>query len=441
MRPLSLLALISLVAIARLAIASPEIPGAPQSHPILFAGGTIHPLSGETIPVGELLFDAGRIVALGAEVNSPPETERIDVTGKHLYPGLFDAYTQMGLIEIGAVRATNDRAETGQLNPNVRAEVAINPDSEIIPVTRSNGVLLCLTAPQGQLISGSSSVLQLDGWTWEEMTLRRGVGIHLSWPQMTPLSDWWVEESKQDQIKKRHENLKALDQFMDDARAFAESRANRVAEDISGALDDDVRFQAMIPVLKRQVPLMVHADEIQQIQAAVAFALRERVKIILLGGYDAPRCAELLVKHDIPVIVGGTYRLPRRRHDSYDAPFTLPARLHQAGVRYCIASLDRFGPSNARNLPYHAGMAVAHGLSHSEALKSVTLYPAQILGVDDRVGSLEPGKDATLIITDGDPLETTTQVEAAFIQGRPVDLNDRHERLWRKYQEKYRRLE
>ena len=263
-------------------------------------------------------------------------------SGKHLYPGLFDAYTQLGLIEINAVRATNDRSETGHLNPNVRAEVAVNPDSELIPVARSAGVLLCLTAPQGGLISGSSAVLQLDGWTWEEMALRRRVAMHITWPQMTPLTDWWVEESKEDQIKKRDEQLEALDQFMADARSFAKARVDRAPDEISGAFDDDVRLQAMLPVLERQIPMIVQADEVKQIQASVAFALRERVRIVLLGGYDAPRCAELLARHDIPVIVGGIYRLPRRRHDDYDAPFTLPARLRQAGIRYCIASLDRF---------------------------------------------------------------------------------------------------
>jgi len=438
---LLILMLISMATVDDTAIASPEIPGIPQSHPIVLSGGTIHPVSSDPIPAGELLFESGRIVAVGSEVAVPTDAERIDISGKHLYPSLFDAYTQLGLIEINAVRATNDRSETGQFNSNVRAEVAVNPDSELIPVARSAGVLLCLTAPQGQLVSGSSAVIQLDGWTWEEMALRRHVAMHVTWPLMTPLTDWWVEESKEDQVKKRDEQLEALDQFMADARSFAKARAAHAPDEVSGAFDDDVRLQAMLPVLDRQIPLIVQADEIKQIQAAVAFALREHVRVVLLGGYDATRCAELLARHDIPVIVGGIYRLPRRRHDDYDAPFTLPERLRRAGVRYCITSLGRFGPSQVRNLPYHAAMAVAHGLVYEEALKSITLYPAQILGVDDRVGSLEPGKDATLIITDGDPLETGTHVEAAFIQGRRVDLNDRHKRLWNKYQEKYKRLE
>jgi imidazolonepropionase-like amidohydrolase len=194
----------------------------------------------------------------------------------------------------------------------------------------------------------------------------------------------------------------------------------------------------MLPVLEGELPLVVAADRVEQIQAAVAFARREDVKLILYGGYDAPHCAALLKQHRVPVIVSTVHRLPLRRGDPYDAAYTLPERLRAAGVRFSIASKNT---SNARNLPYEAAMAIGYGLPPDEALKAITLYPAQILGVADRVGSLEVGKDATLIVTDGDVLETPTHVEAAFIQGRRVDLDNRHKRLWRKYQEKYRRLE
>ncbi|MGD9647619.1 MAG: amidohydrolase family protein, partial [Pirellulales bacterium] len=186
-------------------------------------------------------------------------------------------------------------------------------------------------------------------------------------------------------------------------------------------------------------PLIVRADELEQIQGAVAFAERQKAKLIILGGYDAAACADLLKRHDVPVIIGGVQRLPERSSDGYDEPFTLPARLQAAGIKFCISGAEQ--ASNVRNLPYHAGMAAAYGLPRDEALKAVTLYPAQILGVGDRLGSLEEGKDATLIVTDGDPLETPTEVLSAYIGGRKVDLMDRHKRLWKKYQEKYRRLE
>jgi imidazolonepropionase-like amidohydrolase len=195
----------------------------------------------------------------------------------------------------------------------------------------------------------------------------------------------------------------------------------------------------MIPLLEGKLPLVVHADGLAPIQAAVAFAVRQKVKVIIHGGYDAALCAALLKQHDVAVIINGVQRLPQRADAPYDEPFTLAHRLHQAGVRFCIAQMNRFGASDVRNLPYHAATAAAHGLPVDEALKAITLYPAQILGVADRVGSIEAGKDATLIVTAGDILETATQVEKAFVQGREIDLSSKHTQLWRKYQEKYRR--
>jgi imidazolonepropionase-like amidohydrolase len=221
------------------------------------------------------------------------------------------------------------------------------------------------------------------------------------------------------------------------ADAIADAKAYRLAREADPTRAVDARWEAMQPVLAGERPIVVAADDIQQIQAAVAFAQQHRLKLILYGGYDAELSAVLLKSQQIPVIIGGVHRLPRRRSDAYDAAFTLPERLRAAGVKFCISGQGALGASNVRNLPYHAATAVAYGLPADEALKSITLYPAQILGVADKVGSLAPGNDATLIITDGDPLETMTQVEIAFIQGRPVDLDDRHKSLWRKYQKKY----
>jgi len=416
------------------AVASPEIPGATQTRTIALVGGTIHPVSGPAMEGGTLLFAEGRIVAVGRDIEIPENADRIDISGRHVYPALFDADSNIGLTEISAVRATRDEAETGRINPNVRAQVAFNPDSELIPVTRSNGVLLSLTAPGGGLISGRSAVMMLDGWTWEDMALRGDVGMHVEWPRMTPLVDWESQPPAERQSQGRDQALDQLRRAFTDARAYHQAR--RAAPERH---DPDVRWEAMRRVLEGEMPLIVSADEIQQIQSAVAFAQQEKVKLIILGGYDAPLCAELLKANEVPVIVGGTYRLPMRRDDPYDAPFTVPERLRAAGIPYCIAGAGRFGASNARNLPYHAAMAAAFGLPADEALKAITLYPAQILGVADRVGSLEEGKDATLIITDGDPLETPTQVLDAYVEGRRVDLSDRHKRLWKKYEEKYRR--
>jgi imidazolonepropionase-like amidohydrolase len=415
--------------------ANPEIPGAQPKTPVALVGATIHPISGPALQNGTLLFNKGRITKIGKGIPIPAGSQVINLKGKHIYPALFDSMTNTGLVEVKAVRASVDEAETGTINPNVKAQVAVNPDSELIPVTRSNGILLTLTAPSGGTIAGQAAVIQLDGWTWEDMTLQASAGMIIKWPNMAAVADWWVEKSAKQQIEDRDKTLKNLRKTFENAEAYRRARKANVKGQAY-----DARWEAMIPVLAGKVPIIVHANEIQQIQAAVAFASEHKLKMILFGGYDAPRCAQLLKKHQIPVIVGGVYRLPQQRHDPYDEAYTLPERLRQAGLKFCISSYGRFGAANVRNLPYHAAIAAGFGLPEAEALKAITLSPAEILGVSDRVGSLQTGKDATLIITTGTPLETTTQVEAAFVQGKPVQLNDRHKRLWRKYQQKYEQL-
>ena len=423
---------IALNAVAR---ASDMIPAKPQAAAILLGGGDVYTVSGDVIRGGSVLVENGKITAVGSNVSGSASAQRIDCSGKRIYPGLIHGNTELGLVEIDAVRATVDQSETGAINPNARAEVAVNPDSELIPVARSNGVLLALTVPAGGTLCGSSAIIQLDGWTWEDMTLRAPIAIHLKWPDMAPTRGWWQRDSEKDQLKKRDEALAQVRKTFDDARAYANAR--KAHGPAVGTPDFDARWEAMIPLLDQKIPLIVHANELQQIEAAVAFTAKEKVKLIILGGYDTPRCIDLLKKYDVPVILDGTQRLPERRGDGYDEAFAVPAKLKEAGVRFCIAA-DR-GASLARNLPYHAATAVAFGLSADDALKSITLWPAQILGVADRVGSIEPGKDATLIVTNGDVLEEPTHVERAFIQGREIDLSNKQTRLWDKYREKYRR--
>ncbi len=423
-------------AVSSNALASPETPGADQKNPIALIGGTLHPVSSAPIEGGVLLFDKGKITAIGAAADIPADAERISIAGKHVYPGMFDAFTNMGLVEVNALRPSRDESESGRFNPNVRAEVAVNPDSELIPVARANGVLLVMTAPSGGLISGKAAVIQLDGWTWEDMTLRSQVGLIVNWPRMAAVLDGAGKKSAGKQSGASQQSLKYLREQFTNARAYLQAREN--APDLHPL---DLKWEAMASVLDGQTPMIVVADRVRQIQSAVAFAEEENVKLVIYGGYDAPLCAKLLNAHKIPVIVGGVQRLPRSRSDDYDAPFTLAKRLFDAKIEFCISGAGRFGASQVRNLPYHAAMAAAFGLPRGEALKAITLSPARILGVADRVGSLEVGKDATMIITDGDPLETVTHVDLAYIQGRVVDLSSRHTRLWRKYQEKYRRLD
>ncbi len=408
------------------------IPGPPQTRPVAIVGAALYPVSGPRIADGTIVFAEGKIVAVGptASMTVPAEAERIDGRGKRVYPGLVDAWTQLGLNEVTAVRATVDAREVGPINPNVRAQVSFNPESELLPVTRSNGVLVVGVAPQGGLLGGQVAAMTLDGWTWEEMTLRAPVGMQLSWPPMVLVRDGAPEDR---QKENREKALRAVHE------AFADARAYRVAKLGAGSagIETDLRWEAMIPVLERRVPLFVEAEEIHQIEAAVAFAAAESLKLVIVGGYDAAAAGELLRRNDVPVIVGGILRLPRRRGDAYDAPYTLPARLHRAGVRFCLTNGSLW---NERNLPYAAGTAVAYGLPAEVGLAAITLEAARILGVGDRVGSLEPGKDATLLVTNGDPMEEPTAVERAWIGGRAVDLDDRHKTLNAKYVEKYRRL-
>jgi imidazolonepropionase-like amidohydrolase len=410
-----------------------QIPAPPQDHAIALINATVHPVSGPVMENAAVLFENGKIIGIGKDVQIPSGTEKIDVAGKHVYPSLIDANTALGLVEIGAVRATRDLAEAGSINPNARAETALNPDSELLPVARANGVALALSVPQGGVISGTSAFIMLDGWTWEQLTLKAPAGLHVNWPRMTIRRSPFFQQSDEEQRKQMNENLKKIRDAFAEARAYKKAKEAEQQKGVPYHATDS-RWEAMIPVLEKKVPVFVNANEIKQIQAAVQWASDEDVKLVVIGGSDAWRVADLLKAKDIPVVYGPIHDTPNRRWEAYDTPFTTPMKLHQAGVRFCIASFD---DSNVRNLPYQAATAAAYGLPQEEALKAITLYPAQILGVADRVGSLDVGKDATLIVADGDPLEIKTQTSQLFIQGRKIDLGNKQRALYEKYSKKY----
>ncbi len=417
-------------------LASDVIPGAPQKKPVALVNGTIHTISGAPIHDGSLIFDKGKISEIGTSLTVPEGCQVIDLKGRHVYPGMIEAHSHTGLTEFSSIRATQDFAETGSLNPNLKAHVGVNPDSELIPVTRANGILLALSAPAGGLVSGRASVLQLDGWTYEDMTLRPDVALVVNWPTVSAAP----RRSRQPQAESDSEEtgnqaLKELRDLFERARAYQKARESNPAEQRF-----DIRLDSMIPVVGGQIPLLVAATRAREIQSAVSFAAEQNVRIIIFGGHDAVLCADLLRQYSVPVIVDAVHRNPLRTHDDYDAAFTLPDRLRRAGIKFCISGSSRDETWNTRNLPFHAATAAAYGLPYEEAVKAVTIYPAEILGIADRVGSLEKGKDATLFVCDGDPLETETQVELAWIQGRTVDLNNRHKQLYHKYSEKYRQL-
>lgn len=424
-----------LVAVA--AGASPNVPEPPQSGSILFTGATIHTVSGTAVAGGKLLVRDGRIESVdGAEAPLSADTT-IDLAGLHVYPGLISANTALGLVEIQAVRATLDVTESGPVNPNARAEVAINPDSELLPVTRANGVLVALSVPQAgrqSLILGRSAAIELDGWTWEEMTVKAPVGLHIAWPSLR-VPDDLPDERRRELEKRRDERLELLHTSFEEAAAYRKAREAGTIEEI------DLRWEAMLPVFTGELPVFAHAEDLMQLRHALRLKDEFGFELVIVGGADAWRIATVLAEKNVAVIVGGTHLLPQRRHEGYSTAFENPARLLAAGVRTAIASPGgTFTAPHERNLPYEAATAVAHGLDHDEALKAVTLYPAQILGIDDRLGSLEPGKDATFFVTDGDPLEITTQVRRAFIEGRELDLTNRQTTLYEKYRERLRQV-
>lgn len=401
--------------------AEAQIPAPKQARAVALTGGTIHTVTQGTIENGTIVFEDGRITAVGANVAVPAGAERVDITGKHVYPGLIDAYSAMGLFEIGGFTQTIDLNELGPINPNVRAEVAFNPESRHIGVARSNGVLVTVSSPEGGLIAGLAAAMMLDGWTWEEMALKRAAGLIVHWPN--PMNQARYES----EIKLLRE-------------AFAEAKAYRKAQQAAGngarRHDTDSRWEAMIPVIEGEVPVVVEANELRQIQDAITWAEEEGVRLVLRGGRDAWYVADHLREKQIPVLITTVLSAPGRVWEPYDGAYGLARRLHEAGVRFAITGGS--SAAYANRLPYEAGAAAAFGLPADEALKAVTLYPAQFLGMDDRVGSLEPGKDATLLITTGDPLEYSTLIEQAYIQGRKLDMMDQHKEFFEKYMEKIR---
>ncbi len=414
--------------------ASDTIPAPSQTKPIAIKGATIHPVSGPDIPNGTIVFENGKITALGADAAIPSGADVIEANGKHVYPGLINANTVLGLVEIGAVRSTVDVEEAGALNPNVRSITSVNPDSELVPVARAAGVLTALSVPEGGIISGQSAVLRLEGWTPEEMTVLSPAAMHLRWPNLTIDRRPRARKSVKDQQKEIEKAQKQIRDAFANARAYWQARKNPAPD-----FKTDLRWEALMPVFDGKLPLFIHASTLAQIQAALAWANEMQLKFVLVDGDDAWRIAPQLKESGVAVILGPATSLPPRRDDDYDSAWSSAAKLQQAGVKFCIASSGRGAETNERNVGYEAGLAAGYGLPKEEALKAVTLYPAQILGVADKLGSLETGKAATLIVTNGDPLDFPTQVEIAFIDGRKIDLSNRQTRLRDKYREKYRR--
>ena len=413
--------------------ASDQIPGSIQQNPILLKGGVIHTVSSGDFIDADILFQNGKIIEIGYNLDLENGTEIIDLNGNHVYPGLISGISTLGLQEIGAVRATRDYAEVGDINPNVRSNVSYNPDSELIPITRSNGVLIALSVPRSGSVSGRSSLMMLDGWTWEDATLKNSVGLHVFWPSMDVLKDHSDPTKNKKKSESILKSIQVFDDLLERSRAYL-----KLKEAKSKSFKHDLRLESMLPVIKKNIPIFIHANEVKQIESAIYWSDRQNIDMILVGGRDSWRTINLLKDRKIPVIYTKTHSVPSRRYEHYDQAFLTPFQLYQSGIKFCISNSESpFQTPHIRNLPYHAAKAASYGLPWEEALRSITLSVAEILGVDEKVGSLEVGKDATLFISNGDILEIPSVVKRAYIQGRLVDLGDRHKTLNKKYRKKY----
>jgi imidazolonepropionase-like amidohydrolase len=420
---------------------------ASENDTFLLRNATVHPVSGPAIENASILVTDGRIAEVGQKVTAKGKIKVIDARGLHVYPGMIDSGSPIGLAEIASVRETVDTGEIGDFNPQLRALIAVNPSSEHIPVVRANGITSVLVTPAGtggggrgasagSLIAGQASLMHLDGWTWEEMEIRRGAAMQMAWPviQMPRGRGGDIEAllpglaarrtTFAEARRNQQQQVQKIQDFFDAARRYQKAKA------AGEQMQPDLRYEAMLPVLEGKLPLMITAVREREIREALDFAARERLKIVLAGVRRPGKALEEIAKRNIPVILGTTFVTPLEEDDPYDDAFTLPARLHQAGVLFAFGS---FGVQFARNLPYQAAQAVPFGLPYDEALKSVTLNAARIWGIDSEYGSIEKGKYADLIVTDGDPLEIRTQVKMMFIKGAPVDLESKHTRLYKRY--------
>jgi len=396
---------------------------------LLLRGAVVHTVAKGTLESADVLIRDGKIAAVAERIDEKADRV-LDLKGLHLYPGLVSPCTDLGLVEIAALRASVDDKETGEFTPEVESWNAVNPDSELIPVARANGITHFAPIPQGKFITGSSGMMAARGWTIEDMLVRRHTAMHLFWPGHSlkvpgpnPPSDF---KSLEEQSRERKEKVREIERFFADAEAWGKRDAKEAKVPA---------WEAMQPVLRGEVPLVIHANGEREIKAALAWSeSRPKLRIVLLGGRDAWMHAEELAKRKIAVIYTEVFTLPTRASDSYDVQFTAPSILHKAGVSVAISEgLEKASASGQRNLPYIAAQAAAFGLPADAALAAITLVPAQIHGVGDQLGSIEPGKDASLFAATGDILDIRSQVKHLWISGVEQSLESRHTRLAEKY--------
>ena len=402
-------------------------PAGPQLRSTYIVGATAHLGNGQVIENSIIAFEEGKLTIVSSPENLPKvnlsQYRIIQANGKHIYPGFIAANTQLGLVEIGQVRASRDDVEVGSLNPSIRSLIAYNTDSEVTPTVRARGVLLAQVCPRGGRVSGQSSVVQLDAWNWEDAAFKTDDGIHLNWPSLYSFSFRSRSYSKNNNYDKQ---VQEVDDFLKEAKAYNQE---------NDQTEKNLKFEAMRGLFSKEKSLFVHTNSAASISQAIILGEKYGVSVVIVGGRDAWMITDLLKEKKVPVILRETQDLPGTPDTDIDQPFKTPTQLQEAGVLFCITSGSNW---TLRNLPFQAGQAVGFGLEYENAISALTLNVAKILGIDDRVGSLEVGKDATLFISDGDVLDMrTSQVTHAFIYGRDINLDNKQKGLYEKFKAKY----
>lgn len=405
-------------------------PAKPQQGLIFLKNATIHVGNGQVIQNGTIGFNNGKITAVGANVAIPADDVKVfDVNGQHIYPGLIAPESNLGLTEVEAVRATNDYEEVGEINPSVRSIVSYNTDSKVIATLRTNGILLAQVTPQGGLLSGSSSVVQLDAWNWEDAAYKTDNGIHFFMPRLMPRPNPFGSAAAgpaTDAVKAAMEKVASVKSFLREAQAYNTSEKHD---------ETNLKYAAVKGLFDGTQKFYIHADLVKELIVAADFAKEFNIDVVIVGGTDAWMITDVLKKYNIPVILSQPHNLPVMQDDDVDQPYKTPAQLQKAGVLFCISNE---GFWQQRNLPFNAGTAGAYGMTKEEALSAITLNAAKILGVADKTGSLEVGKDANIVVSTGDILDMKSSViTRAYIQGREVSLVDKHKQLYERYKYKY----
>ena len=414
---------------------------------VLIQNADIYPVTGAPMKGASLLIQDGRIVEIGAKIVTPKGATVLDVKGLRVYPGWIDSATQLGLEEIESIRETEDTGEIGDFVPQLKALSAVNPDSEHFGVVRVNGITSAIALPTGtgggrgggnpQLISGQAALIHTDGWTWEEMEISRSAAMCLTFPAAagrgargggmpSDLQDALAGVATAGNARRAVlDQIAKLNAFFDDARKYKTAKAANLPD-----FRKDLRFEAMLPVIEGKMPLAVNASRAAAIHDAIAWSEKQNVKIVILRPRDLTKAGPELKAKNVPVILGPVLALPENEDSEYDEGYTQPLEAYKAGVKFALGT---FTNEFVRDLPYQAATAVAYGLPHDEAMKALTINPAQIWGAGDLVGSLEKGKLADLMIVDGDPMDVRTQIRHLFIKGKEITLSNKQIRLYERY--------